>query len=169
MGLFAGINGGKPKTDPNDYLTEGNTGIQAGIFIRSSQSLYYQGGLTLFSSNTTFTSGHASAGNISDKLKITRLQLPLFLGMKLLPVSHSVFNVRAYAGPTLSYALFMNANSFGLTTGDLNRAQFDMGIGLGLDISLFEINAGFNYGLINSLNGLQSHNFYDYLSLGIGF
>jgi hypothetical protein len=169
IGLFAGINGGKPDTDPDDYLTEGNTGWQAGLFARSRQLLYYQGGLTLFSSSTDFTSGHSSTDNISDKVKITRLQLPLYIGINLLPLDHKVFNVRAYAGPTLSYALFMKGNGFGLTTDDLNRTQFDLGVGLGFDISLFKIDAGFNYGLVNSLNGLKSHNFYDYLSLGIGF
>ena len=79
-------------------------------------------------------------------------------------------NVRVYAGPDVSLVLNVPVNELSFTPNDFAKVRIDGTVGAGLDILLFSVDAGYNFGLSNvfsdTYNG-KAH--YAFVNLGLKF
>lgn len=168
IGLFLGLNRGNSATEPQVYSTEGNTGYEFGLFLRTGKWFYVQSGITYMKLSQQLTTGASFPDKVKDNLSISRLELPFYIGLNVLPIGHKIFNIRGFAGPAFSYALSVKDNDLGISTDEINRFQADLGAGVGLDILFMKLDLGFNYGLANLISGEKSHISYGFLTFGLG-
>ena len=169
FGLFAGLNSGKTSFEPELYESSANLGYQFGFFVRSGGWGYIQSGLLYQKLSQDLTTGSSFPIDESDNLNVGRIEIPALIGLNVLPIGKNLLNIRAFAGPTFSYAVGVSDNTLSFEAGDLNRLQMDLGGGIGLDVLIMKLDFGYNYGLANFMNGQTGHLGYAYVTFGLGF
>ncbi len=108
--------------------------------------------------------------NISGKVRLTSLDVPLLLGYKVVGGNETLSNFRVFAGPVATFILKERENDLRLLSRDsysFNKYNIGLQAGLGVDIGIFTFDARYETGLnrINS-NFNQGANSIQ-LSLGI--
>ena len=178
FGIYAGLNTTKFKGETintNGGDLSGRLGYQAGFFVRGGGRLYGQIGAEFFASSSNyFTPGSGQTiKQIQDKIDIQYVQIPVYLGYKLLQSDRGISAVRLQVG--LEYANRINTNSgnFNLTNAEIKSGTFN-GLGqLGFDIGPLLIDFTYHYGFGQSINAVNSTGFAGsqrrILSASIGF
>ena len=154
FGIYAGLNTTKFKgevTNPNggsDKLT-GRLGYQAGFFVRGGGRLFGQIGAEYFASSSNyFVAGSGqSASNIKDQIDIKYIQVPVYIGYKLVESDRGISAVRVQLGLEYANQIGSSSNSF----GNLNNLEFKKGtfngLGqLGFDAGPFFLDLTYHYG-----------------------
>ncbi|SFC29893.1 hypothetical protein [Spirosoma endophyticum] len=154
FGIYAGLNTTKFKgevTNPNggsDKLT-GRLGYQAGFFVRGGGRLFGQIGAEYFASSSNyFVQGSGqSASNIKDQIDIKYIQVPVYIGYKLVESDRGISAVRVQLGLEYANQIGSSSNSF----GNLNNLEFKKGtfngLGqLGFDAGPFFLDLTYHYG-----------------------
>jgi len=154
FGIYAGLNTTKFKgevTNPNggsDKLT-GRLGYQAGFFVRGGGRLFGQIGAEYFASSSNyFVQGSGqSASSIKDQIDIKYIQVPVYIGYKLVESDRGISAVRVQLGLEYANQIGSSSNSF----GNLNNLEFKKGtfngLGqLGFDAGPFFLDLTYHYG-----------------------
>lgn len=169
MGFYIGPNFSNINIKSPNLSVQNHSGYQVGGFYRRGGFVYGQIGLEYLKIQTNLIITDSS-GKTSGAVDLNRLQLPLYGGLNLLNFSKKVLNVRAYAGPVITYT--MTASSFNpdFSKNDFSRFGINGTIGAGLDVLIFSVDAGYNFGL----NNLFSKSFdgkadYAFVNVGLKF
>lgn len=142
----------------NSVNSELSNGFQAGVFFRFGFSkMYFQPEFLYNMGKKNYTMTLQDAQNkdlqIDKRVKISTLEVPLLLGYKILDMK--VVNVRAFAGPKLSfnagssldYNVLVDAGgTFDKETliSDIKAAQLGLEAGIGVDVLMFTLDARYN-------------------------
>lgn len=159
FGVYAGLNTTKFKGEKldangsNSKLT-GRLGYQLGFFVRGGGRLYGQIGAEYFASSSNyFTAGSGqSASNISDQINIKYIQVPVYIGYKLVESDRGISAVRLQLGVEYANQIGSNANKFGnLNDFKVKNGTFN-GLGqLGFDMGPVFIDLTYHYGFSDAI------------------
>ena len=158
FGVYAGLNTTKFKGE--DVDTEGDLsgrlGYQLGFFVRGGGRLYGQLGAEYFASSSNyFTTGSGqSAASIQDQINIKYIQVPVYIGYKLVESDRGISAVRLQAGLEYANQIGSDANQFGdLNDFEVKSGTFNALGQLGFDIGPLLIDLTYHYGLSDAVSG----------------
>ncbi|MFT3885684.1 MAG: outer membrane beta-barrel protein [Flavobacteriales bacterium] len=127
--------------------TRAAVGFQLGADLRIGDRFYFQPG-AFFGRNATLVK--VSGGDtavIEDNLIRTTAKVKALVGYNI--IHNEALKLRLNAGPTYDVLLSVDSKDHRIDFNkkDYNAGSFNMDAGLGLDISLFTVEAGMSYGL----------------------
>ncbi|MFI5134642.1 MAG: porin family protein [Chitinophagales bacterium] len=165
VGFYIGPNFSNVNILSPNLSAVNHSGYQFGGYWRKGGFIYGQAGLE-FQQLQTDLQTDTSSGMVDMK----RIQLPLYAGLNLFNFAKKVVNVRVFAGPVIGYYYGYNIGNPDFTTSDFNRFTVNGTAGAGLDVLIFSLDAGYNFGL----NNLFSGNFdgkadYGFVNFGVRF
>ncbi len=145
---FAGINFSNVSETPDGTEAKGQAGYQFGVNLLIGNRVFLQPGISYFSRSTEFV----TTDDVAYDQDIQGVYIPLLLGFRFLdPTLDPVVNGRIFAGPSL---LFLTNSSYSDATFgdqvDWNDTNWGASFGLGLDISVFFIDLGYEFGITNT-------------------
>lgn len=169
-GLYLGANFAGVNMQTPELSTETRTGFQGGVFYRKGDFIYGQAGLEYQLFRVHLLDQSSIDGVREDDINIQKFDLPLYIGLNLLPLTDDLANVRLYAGPTFGYISNVPVNELELTTSDLGKIRIDGSVGAGLDIMLFNLDVGYSFG-VNELftDEFSGRSHYAFVNAGISF
>lgn len=159
FGIYAGLNSTKFKgealnaTGGNDGKLTGRLGYQAGFFVRGGGRLYGQVGAEYFASSSNyFTAGQGTAASIKDQINIKYIQVPVYIGYKLVESDRGISAVRLQLGLEYANQIGSDANQFGtLNNFQLKNGTFN-GLGqLGFDAGPIFLDLTYHYGFSDAI------------------
>lgn len=180
FGVYAGLNSTKFKGEAIDVngsnsSLSGRLGYQAGFFVRGGGRLYGQLGAEYFASSSDyFTAGDGQpASAIRDKINIQYVQIPVYIGYKLVQSDRGISAVRLQVGLEYANRINSKSNSFNLSNSEIKSGTFN-GLGqLGFDIGPLLIDLTYHYGFSNAIDAGNSTGFASsqrrILSASVGF
>lgn len=182
FGLYAGLNSTKFQGESANMGGDlsARLGYQAGFFVRGGGRLFGQLGAEFFAMSANyFTKGDGqSIKSIQDQINIQYVQIPLYIGYKLLESDRGLSAIRLQAGLEYANGISTKSNSFNLGNPEIRSGSFN-GLGqLGFDIGPLLIDLTYHYGLSaaikNPVNGNVSSTGFSgsqrrILSASIGF
>ncbi|GAB3642451.1 mitochondrial porin family protein [Spirosoma arcticum] len=158
FGVYAGLNTTKFKGE--DVDTEGDLsgrlGYQLGFFVRGGGRLYGQIGAEYFASSSNyFTTGSGqSAQNIQDQINIKYIQVPVYIGYKLVESDRGISAVRLQVGLEYANQIGSDANQFGDLDGFRVKSGTFNGLGqLGFDAGPIFLDLTYHYGFSDAVSG----------------
>ncbi len=169
IGIYIGPNFSNIDIQSPKLSADSRTGFQTGFFYRGGNLLFGQLGLQYQLIKTNFTMPD-SISQSSDDVVFRRLQLPLYGGLNLIPVLKGIFNIRAYAGPVISYDINVLNNTLDFTPSDFNRFRVDGTFGAGVDVLIFSFDAGYTLGINNLFHKqFDAKGNYAFVNVGLRF
>lgn len=169
LGVYIGPNFSNINMSSPQLNADTRSGYQAGIFYRSGKLVYGQFGLQYQLMKCNFQMVD-STPEVSGDVTFKRIQLPLYGGLNLVPAVGSILNIRAFAGPVLSYDFNIPPNSLSMTPEDFSRFRVEGTFGAGLDVLIFSLDAGYTMGFGNLFAGdFDGKGNYAFLNVGLKF
>ncbi len=176
FGIYAGANSTKFRgEDLNGDRLTGRLGYQAGFFIRAGGRLYGQIGAEYFASSSNFfrKGDGQSVRDIRDQINLRYVQIPVYIGVKLLQSDRGISAVRLQAGLEYANRVGANSNSFNLSNSEIKSGAFN-GLGqLGFDIGPLLIDLTYHHGFDNTIKPVNAAGFAGsqrrILSASVGF
>ncbi|MVM41344.1 outer membrane beta-barrel protein [Spirosoma sp. HMF3257] len=153
FGIYAGLNSTKLKGESTGGDISGRIGYQAGFFVRGGGRLFGQiGGEYFASSSNYFTKGDGqTASQIQDQINIQYVQIPVYIGYKLLESDRGISAIRLQVGLEYANRISSNSGKFNLSNDEIKSGTFN-GLGqLGFDIGPLLIDLTYHYGLGDSI------------------
>jgi len=160
FGIYAGLNSTKLKGESTGGDISGRLGYQAGFFVRGGGRLFGQLGAEYFASSSNYFTRNdgQTVSQIQDQINIQYVQIPVYIGYKLLESDRGISAIRLQVG--LEYANRINSNSgqFNLSNSEIKSGTFN-GLGqLGFDIGPLLIDLTYHYGLSDSIKNPTNGN-----------
>lgn len=132
---------------------EGNAGFQFGIDAQLGGSFYFQPGLNFESTRLTLQDGQDRYD-----MNISRINIPVYVGIRLSSTDDRSLGLRAFAGP--NFAIHVNEDldeAFGsLTKDNVKDAQISGVVGAGLDLSILFLDVAYKFGLSKFFEEINS-------------
>jgi hypothetical protein len=130
-----------------------------GLFFRGSFGKFYLQPEAYFDtkgSNLQIKSdpSYPSTQNLTGKVRLTSLDVPLLLGYKIVGGNETLSNFRVFAGPVASFIIKERVNDLNLLSResyDFNKYNIGVQAGLGVDVGIFTFDARYETGL-NRIN-----------------
>ncbi|GAB4000052.1 hypothetical protein GCM10028807_51880 [Spirosoma daeguense] len=160
FGIYAGANSTKFKGESTNTSGDlsGRLGYQAGFFVRGGGRLFGQlGGEYFASSSNYFTKGDGqSVKSIQDQINIQYVQIPVYIGYKLLESDRGISAIRLQVGLEYANRISSSSGQFNLTNSEIKSGTFN-GLGqLGFDIGPLLIDLTYHHGLSDSIKNPAS-------------
>ncbi len=171
IGAYLGANFTNVNMSSPELNADTRAGYQGGAFFRAGKLLYGQAGAEYQMVKTNFSTFDSSdvLSNSGD-VKFHVINIPLYAGINLLPVTDRIVNVRVFAGPHISMILDVPVNELDFTKDDFQTVKVNGAVGAGVDILLFSVDVGYNFGVNNLFTDTydgKSH--YAFVNAGIKF
>ena len=162
FGIYAGLNTTKFKGETTNTSGDlsGRIGYQAGFFVRGGGRLFGQiGGEYFASSSNYFTKGDGQKlQNIQDQIDIKYVQIPVYIGYKLLQSDRGISAIRLQVGLEYANRISSSSGKFNLSNAEIKSGTFN-GLGqLGFDIGPLLIDLTYHYGLGDSIKNPTNGN-----------
>jgi hypothetical protein len=127
--------------------TGGRVGAQFGVSARFGQRFYVQPGFYWLRQvpNLYQEPDQLNESALEDDVAINGFRLQALAGYKL--VNTSVFNLRAQAGPAVSWVSRVRDNEFGLVRNDFNSTIWGAKVGGGIDVFFLTLDINYEIGL----------------------
>lgn len=162
FGIYAGLNTTKFKGESVNTGGDlsGRLGYQAGFFVRGGGRLFGQLGAEYFASSSNyFTRGDGqSAQNIQDQINIQYIQIPVYIGYKLLESDRGISAIRLQAGLEYANRISSSSGRFNLTNAEIKSGTFNALGQIGFDIGPLLIDLTYHHGLSNSITNPTNGN-----------
>ena len=161
-----GINLSNVSTSPNGTKTKAKAGYQFGGSIMFGNRVYLSPGIYYFQQVTQYVISNpdGSTTAITSDDKVAGVKIPILLGFKIIdPETDPLINFRVFAGPSANFNTKTKFSSgFGSDPIKWKKNTWGAQVGAGIDISVFFIEAGYEFGLSSSYEGdSASQNFKD--------
>jgi len=158
FGPKIGYTTGKLSTDKSDITTSMKSSFLFGAFLRLGGKVYLQPEVNWYTAGGVFKKPTiGSFSPLEDEVNLKSIQIPLYLGYKLLDLK--LVQVRAQAGPTASIITNKKINPLlvGQTTTmikdtDIKDVLWGLQFGAGVDVLMFTLDVQYMFGL-NKLIG----------------
>lgn len=125
-------------------------GYQAGAFLRINTGKLYLQPEVVYNHRSTQLAGF-SGGDVT--FDLGTIDIPVLVGFKLLDAK--VFNLRAFAGPEISFATGDGTTSDNVTLADFNKKTWYMQAGVGVDLLFLTFDLRYEKGLSNFINDFE--------------
>lgn len=162
FGVYAGLNSTRFKgEDVDGNNLSGRLGYQAGFFVRGGGRLYGQLGAEYFASSSNFYSegDGTPASTIRDQINIQYVQIPLYIGFKLLESDRGISAIRLQAGVEYANRINSDSGDFNLSNSEVKSGTFN-GLGqLGFDIGPLLIDLTYHHGFSDAIDANTSTGF----------
>lgn len=163
FGVYAGLNTTKFKGETTNTRGDlsGRLGYQAGFFVRGGGRLFGQLGAEYFASSSNyFTQGSGqSVRDIQDQINIQYVQIPVYIGYKLLQSDRGISAIRLQVGLEYANRISSSSGQFNLTNAEIKSGTFN-GLGqLGFDIGPLLIDLTYHYGFSDSIKNPSTGTF----------
>ena len=160
-----------------DWSKDGNGDVQgkAGWLLGASaqfgKKIYFEPGIFYVGKNTEITSINSSTQlPTTIEAKLNGIRVPVSVGLQLLGSAKSSFGLRAFGGAS---AFFLTGVGDGLDKDDYSKTNFGLHAGAGLDITIFYLDASYEWSLTNLQDNIGAIDFGKtrgfYLTAGIRF
>lgn len=152
--------------DQAQISDELKTTFHYGVFVRMGETIYFQPELNVMTRNANL-----ERLDQSGSIKMTSLDLPLLLGVRVLNLE--LMNVRAMAGPvasmTVNKKVKLSDVDLDLKKNDLKNLNWGLQFGAGVDAFIFSLDLRYEIGLndVSKLNDFDFKNNMFTLALGI--
>jgi len=160
---------------PTDIYESGSrAGYMLGASYKRGRFFYYEIGARYNYREyglTSSSSAPSPASSEVDKyLSISSIDVPLTGGINVTSFVDRLFGFRIFISAIPSFTAGVNDNVFNYTKDDVNGFNFNGQAGIGIDITVIFIEAGFNYGFSDTLNReFQSNMQQGFVNLGFRF
>lgn len=160
FGIYAGLNSTKLKGESINTggKLSGRVGYQAGFFVRGGGRLYGQIGAEYFASSSNyFVAGSGqSASSIQSQIDIKYIQVPVYIGYKLVQSERGISAVRVQVGLEYANQIGSSANDFGSFQGFNVKSGTFNGLGqLGFDAGPIFLDLTYHYGFSDAVSATQ--------------
>lgn len=170
LGLYAGPNFANANMKSPDLESDSRTGFQAGTFIRFGELLYGQVGMEYQMVKTNFSGLDATDIFQSDDIKFNYINVPIYLGVSLVPVVDRLVDVRIYAGPEIACLLDVPLNEFDFTRDDFSAVRVNGVVGAGVDVLFLSLDMGYNFNTADLFkNDFDGKAHYAFINAGLKF
>ena len=138
---------------PNGTDTQAKIGGQIGANVMIGNRFHLNPGIAYFTRSTEFS----SSGDVNLDQTVEGVTIPILIGYRFVdPTTEPFLNFRLSAGPSLMFLTTTKYDNGEATEAvNWNDSQWGAQIGAGLDISIFFIDAGYEFGLTNTHDGLK--------------
>ncbi len=133
-----------PHYSGDDLDSDTGIGFEAGGKIRAGGRLYVEAGVFWSSAGADVT-GVGTGGPTTDDLRIQQVSIPVAIGFKVIKTRPLAF--RIFAGAAPGFPTSVTDNDFGFDKDALNSTLWSGRAGLGFDLVLLSIDAGYDFGL----------------------
>ncbi len=166
IGFYIGPNFSNINIKSPDLTAKNRSGFEMGAYYRKGGFLYGQMGLEYLRLGSDLSANDSVNGTVN----LSRVQLPLYAGLNLLNFTKKVVNVRAYAGPVITYTSAAPSSNPDFSLTDFSRFGINGTAGVGADILIFSLDAGYTFGLNNLFNSdFNGKADYAFLNFGVKF
>ncbi len=173
-GIYAGLNTTRFRGESIDTQNPtGRLGYQAGFFVRGGGRFFGQIGAEYFASSSDYFrkgDGTNTIKDITDKINVQYIQIPVYIGYKLTESDRGISAIRVQAGVEYANRISSSSGQFNLSASEIKSGSFNALGQLGFDIGPFLIDLTYHHGLSNAvqINSFQGSSRRIY-SASIGF
>jgi len=133
----------------DDIDSDTGVGFEAGGRIRAGGRLYVEAGFFWSTAGADVTI--PSGGATTDDLRIQDVSVPVGIGFKL--IKTRPLALRLFGGITPSFPTGVSDNDLGVVKEDLKSTLWSGRAGLGFDLIVLSMDAGYDFGLGNMFEG----------------
>jgi Outer membrane protein beta-barrel domain len=155
FGLYAGLNSTKLLSENNNGETSGRVGYQAGFFVRGGGRFFGQIGVEYFASSSTYFTkdDKLTPSQIRDRIDIHYIQVPVYVGVKLLESERGISAIRLQVGGEYANRISSESGDFNLSKSEIKSGTFNALGQLGFDIGPLLIDLTYHHGLSDAIEG----------------
>jgi hypothetical protein len=143
----------KLSTDLNDIESSLKDGLIVGAFARIGDKFYLQPEINWYTSGTVFKRPEMqSLSPIEQEIKLDNIQIPLFVGIKLLDLK--LVNLRATGGVTANFVVNKTITTMDggnyinpIKESDINDIHWGFQVGAGVDVLMFTLDVQYITGI----------------------
>lgn len=175
---YVGPNFSNVNKAADNTTTKAKLGGQIGIGLMFGNRFYFNPQIAYFSRATEYSVANVGgSGNIKLDQKTGGVNIPLLVGVRLIEIDNEpFFNIRAFAGPSIQFLTTAEFTNSGADQQiDWKKNQWGAQVGAGIDVSMFFIDAVYEFGLSKSGEAVTNSDFNDiknntfYVNAGIRF
>jgi len=138
-----------------DATFDSQAGFQFGIDGQFGSRFYFQPGIMWESANNVLK--QRIEGDDSD-FQVNRVRIPVMFGYKFFGEdTDGIVDIRAFTGPNAAFTISKDLKEQSLISkGDFKGAVFGWNLGVGVDIAIVFVDAGYSFGLSEVFEGAAS-------------
>lgn len=160
-----GINFPKLTDEIADGRFKGNAGYQFGVDLQFGGNVYLQPGLN-FESTSLSLDDDSGVGDI----RISRINIPVYLGFRIASNEDNTFGLRLFVGP--NFAIHVNEDldeslTF-INKGNIKDSQVSGVLGAGVDFSILFVDVAYKFGLSDFSENINSDARIDLFFVNVG-
>ena len=163
LGVKIGYNANKLSTNMADVKSQFNRGFHVGLFTHIGKRLYIAPELLYTMSGAVFdSSGNVSTTGWKQKITMGSLDIPVLLGFKI--IHSDLITWRVEVGPEISFLVnskVTNLNDFSgpIQSASLNKANWYVLGGTGIDFLFMSFDVRYSYGLNQLIKQVNNYQF----------
>lgn len=161
---FVGANFSDVSQTPDNTTTQAKLGGQIGVGLIFGNKLYFSPQIAYFSRSTEFSfAGDDGNADINADQNVEGVLIPLLLGVRIIdPTDDPFFNLRVFGGPSMQFLTKKEfTNNMIDESVDWNTTQWAAQVGAGIDVSIFFVDASYEFGLTKTNEPVDGSNFDD--------
>jgi hypothetical protein len=169
LGIRLGYNANKLTTNIDSIKSGFNSGFHVGVWSHFGKRLYFAPELLYTLGGGVFSSeGTTEAYQWEQNVRVGSIDIPLLLGFKI--IHSKLITWRIEAGPEISFVVnekVKDMKSFvgPITTSDINKANWYVMAGTGINVLFLALDVRYQYGLNEMISSAESLNFNTHGSL----
>ena len=163
LGVKIGYNANKLSTNMAVVKSQFNSGFHVGLFTHIGKRLYIAPELLYTMSGAVFdSSGNVSTTGWKQKITMGSLDIPVLLGFKI--IHSDLITWRVEVGPEISFLVnskVTNLNDFSgpIQSASLNKANWYVLGGTGIDFLFMSFDVRYSYGLNQLIKQVNNYQF----------
>ncbi|MBC8392927.1 MAG: PorT family protein [Deltaproteobacteria bacterium] len=161
LGVKIGYNANKLSTNIDTIKTQFNSGFHVGIWTHLGKRFYVAPEVLYTMSGAIFDNqGQPSTKDWKQKITIGTLDIPILLGFKI--IHSDVITWRFELGPEASFVVNqkikeLNSPIGPITEADINKINWYIEAGTGIDVLFLAFNIRYKYGLNKMIKDVQNN------------
>ncbi|MFC5410743.1 outer membrane beta-barrel protein [Larkinella bovis] len=162
LGVYAGLNTSRfAGENGNGDALAGRLGYQAGVLVRAGGRLYGQLGVEYLASSSNFYrfADGTTVSALQDQINIQYVQIPVYVGYKLVQSYRGISAVRLQAGLEYANRISANSRSFHLEQSQIKSGTFNGLAQLGFDIGPVLIDLTYHHGFDTTIQVVNESGF----------
>ncbi len=154
---FVGANFSGVNNTPSGLVTESKFGYQVGGGLLFGDRVYLNPSIAYFSRKTEYRTNSSLLPELTFEQEVNGVIIPVLVGIHVVdPETDPIANLRIFAGPSFMFLSKTEYDDGEFNENiDWNDSQWGAQVGAGVDVSIFFVDVGYEFGLTNSHDGLQ--------------
>lgn len=152
---FLGMNFSNVSESPEGTSTQAKIGGQIGTHVMIGNRFHLNPGISYFTRSTEYS----TSDDVDLDQTVEGVIIPILVGYRFVdPTTEPLLNFRAFAGPSVMFLTKTEYDNGQLDEEvDWNDSQWGAQLGIGFDISIFFIDATYEFGLTNTHDGIKGN------------